>query len=63
VLSTESKVTGTVANETALQEVARRLFAEADNIEREPGRPSSDPYTKAFGEIIAEKHRKMGLKV
>jgi hypothetical protein len=34
-----------------------------DRIEREPGPPSSDPYQAAFGEIIAEKHRKMGLQL
>jgi hypothetical protein len=39
VLPTEPEVTGTAANETGLQEAARRLFTEADNIEREPGRP------------------------
>ena len=63
VLPIEPKVTETVANEIGLQEAAKRLFTEADNIEREPGRPSSDPYTRAFGEIIAEKYRKMGLKL
>ena len=63
VLPAEPEVSGTAANETTLQEAARRLFTEADNIEREPGRPSSDPYTRAFSEIIAEKHRKMGLKL
>ncbi len=63
VLPTEPEVTGTVANETALQEAAKRLFVEADNSEREPGRPSSDSYKRAFGEIVAEKHRKMGLKL
>jgi hypothetical protein len=40
-----------------------RLFAEADRIEREPGIPSRDPYKAAFDEIIAEKHRKMGLQL
>ena len=38
VLPTESEATGTVADETTLQATAMRLFAEADNIERVPGR-------------------------
>jgi hypothetical protein len=63
VLSPGPEVTRTVANETALQEAAKRLFAKADNIEREPGRPSNDPYKRAFGEIIADKYQKMGLKL
>ena len=56
----------TAANDTdelRLREAAARLFAEADGIERVPGMPSSDPYKAAFGEIIAEKHRKMGLRL
>ena len=54
----------TAANDTdelRLREAAARLFAEADGIERAPGTPSSDPYKATFGDIIAEKHRKMGL--
>ena len=39
VLPTEPEGTGPVANETALQEAAKRLFAKADNVERKPGRP------------------------
>ena len=50
-------------DELRLREAAARLFAEADGIERAPGTPSSDPYKAAFGEIIAEKHRKMGLQL
>ena len=50
-------------NEPRLCETAIRLFAEADCIERAPGTPSSDPYKAIFGEIIAEKHRKMGLQL
>ena len=50
-------------DELRLREAAARLFAEADGIERAPGTPSSDPYKATFGEIIAEKHRKMGLQL
>jgi hypothetical protein len=50
-------------DELRLRAAAARLFAEADSIERAPGTPSSDPYKAAFGEIIAEKHRKMGLQL
>jgi hypothetical protein len=52
-----------VINESRLRETAARLFAEADWIEREPITPSNDPYKAALGKIIAEKHRKMGLKL
>jgi hypothetical protein len=50
-------------DELRLREAAARLFAEADSIERAPGTSSSDPYKAAFGEIITEKHRKMGLQL
>jgi hypothetical protein len=52
-----------VTNEPRLRETAARLFAEADGIEREPGTPNNDPYKAALGEIIAEKYRKIGLKL
>ena len=52
-----------VTNEPQLRETAAQLFAEVDWIEREPGTLSNDPYKAALGEIIAEKHRKMGLKL
>ena len=52
-----------VVNEPRLRETAARLFAEADWIAREPVMPGNDPYKAALGEIIAEKHRKMGLKL
>ena len=63
VLPGTAETTESVTDERRLHEAAARLFAEADRIEREPGTPSSDPYTAAFGEIIAEKHRKMGLQL
>jgi hypothetical protein len=63
VLLGAAATTESVTDERQLREAAARLFAEADRIEREPGTPSSDPYTAAFGEIIAEKHRTMGLQL
>ena len=63
VLPGAADTTDSVPDEGRLREAAARLFAEADCIKREPGTPSSDPYTAAFGEIIAEKHRKMGLQL
>lgn len=63
VLPGEAETTESVADERRLREAAAQLFAEADRLGREPGTPSSDPYTVAFGKIIAEKHRKMGLQL
>ena len=63
VLPAAADIAESVTNESRLRETAARLFAEADCIEREPGTPGSDPYKAAFGGIIAEKHRKMGLKL
>jgi hypothetical protein len=50
-------------DETMLRETAVRLFAEADNIERAPGQTSNDARKTVFGEIVTEKHKKMGLKL
>ncbi len=50
-------------DESRLRETVACLFEEADSLEREPGKQSSDPYEAAFGEIITEKYRKMGLKL
>ena len=63
VLPVAAEPTTRDTDELRLREAAARLFAEADCIERTPGTPSSDPYKAAFGEIIAEKHRKMGLQL
>ena len=63
VLPGAAETTESVTDEQRLREAAAQLFAEADRIERKPGTPSSDPYTATFGEIIAEKHRKMGLQL
>lgn len=46
-----------------LHERAARLLAATDSLQREPGTPSDDPYKKAFAEIVAEKHKKIGLKL
>ena len=63
VLPVAAETREDVTDELRLHASAARLFAEADRIEREPGTPSSEPYKAAFGEIIAEKHRKMGLQL
>lgn len=63
VLPTEAENNKTIAGEAALHQAAVRLFAEADTLERESGKPSRDSYENAFGKAIAEKYRKMGLKV
>jgi hypothetical protein len=47
VLAEEDK-TPSVPGERQLHEIAERLFAETDNLDREPGKPSSDPYKKVF---------------
>ena len=63
VLPVAAETTARGTDELRLREAAAPLFAEADCIERAPGTPSSDPYKATFGEIIAEKHRKMGLRL
>ncbi len=63
ILSQETAATGTLPEEGARRETALSLFTEADNTVREPGKPSHDPLTGAFGEIITEKYRAMGLRL
>jgi hypothetical protein len=46
-----------------LHERATRLLTTTDSLQREPGKPSDDPYKRAFGEIVAEKYKKIGLKL
>jgi hypothetical protein len=58
-VAAETPACGT--DELRLREAAAWLLAEADGTERAPGTPSSDPYKVAFGQIIAEKYKKMGL--
>lgn len=63
ILPAEAEAAEASTDQTTLRETATRLFSEADTLEREPGKPSSDPHEKAFGEIVTEKYRKMGLKL
>jgi len=63
VLPVAAETSVSVTDELQLREAAARLFAEANHIERKPGTPRSDPYKATFSEIIAEKHRKMGLQL
>jgi hypothetical protein len=51
------------SHETMLRETAISLFAEADNIERTPGQTSFDARKAVFGEIVTEKHKKIGLEL
>ena len=46
-----------------LAEALSDLLEEARHVEKETPPPHSDPYEKAFGEIMAEKYRKMGFKL
>ena len=63
VLPQETKGSNAGVDEVTLRETAMRLFAESDNITREPGKPSSDSQENTFDEIVTEKYRKMGLKL
>src|SRR4051812_24999616 len=63
VLPTEAENYTTIPGEAELRQTAGRLFLEADLLEREPGKLSLDSYKTAFGKALAEKYRKMGLKV
>ena len=63
VLPSTGEAANSLPDETALRERAAGLFAEADNMERASGKASSNPHAAAFGQIIAEKYRKMGLKL
>ena len=63
VLPKDAETSAPPADDAALRNIAGRLFSEADNIERTPGRSSNDPHEAAFGEIVIEKYQKMGLKL
>ena len=45
-----------------LDAVIQELFAEADRLEAHPGEASADPHEATFGEIVAEKLKRQGLK-
>jgi hypothetical protein len=63
VLPSSTEAADTLLDEAALRERAVWLFGEADNIERASGKPSNAPHAAVFGQMIAEKYRKMGLKL
>ncbi|ETW95587.1 hypothetical protein [Candidatus Entotheonella palauensis] len=63
VLPEGTENAGAMPGEVRLRETARRLFAEADNVERNPGPAHHKPYKTDVGKIITEKYRKMGLKL
>jgi hypothetical protein len=63
VLPPEAENNKAVPGDAELHQAAVRLFAEADTLERESGKPSQDSYENAFGKVITDKYRKMGLKV
>ncbi len=46
-----------------LHERAAWLLAATDSLQREPGKQSDDPYKISFGDIVAEKHKRRGLKL
>ena len=46
-----------------LQRRAALLFAEADQLKREPGKPLTDPLEAAWAQGVEEKARRMGLKL
>ena len=63
VLPEDAEASALAPDDTALRDIAQRLFSEADNIERALGRASTDPHEVAFDEIVTEKYRKIGLKL
>ncbi|MGE0825628.1 MAG: hypothetical protein AB7G75_02805 [Candidatus Binatia bacterium] len=50
-------------DEAELRATAIQLFAESDDITREPGKPRSDSQENTFDKIVTEKYQKMGLKL
>src|SRR5438270_10089755 len=64
VLVLPDETDDSVALEQArLRQVAHELFAEADSLERQPGKPFSNPEEAQVAEMIAAKHRRNGLQV
>src|SRR5262245_18501658 len=53
ILPPEAEATAASTDQTTLRETAMRPFAEADAIEREPGKPRSDLHEKACRAISA----------
>ncbi|HET6384887.1 MAG TPA: hypothetical protein VFJ58_15950 [Armatimonadota bacterium] len=51
------------SNQPALRERLQELLAEADRITREPGKPGGDRYEEILQETLAEKYRRIGLKL
>jgi hypothetical protein len=45
----------------SLADTLGSLIEEARHVQREPPVPETDPYKQAFGEILKEKYRRMGL--
>lgn len=58
----EAKDTGK-AVQTELHRKLERLFEEADNTVREPGKPLTDPFEATWAAGVEEKARKMGIKL
>lgn len=63
VLPEEPEALASPPEDATLRNIAAQLFSEADNIERTPGRISTDPHEVAFDEIVTEKYQKIGLKL
>jgi len=51
------------ASQPDYDSVLAELFAAADNLVAEPGKPHSDPHEAQVSRLIAEKFRKQGLDV
>ena len=60
--ATSSQALSDEDEQDRLRALSEKLFAEADAIERTPG-TFSDPHKAQVSDMIAEKHRKMGMRV
>ena len=63
VLSEEMDAAADTSDETRLQDTAKRLFLEADDVEQMPDKESGELHKDDFGKAVTEKHRRMGLKL
>ena len=63
IMPDEYERTSTNGTGETLDKALASLLEEADRIRREMPVPHTDPHKIAFGEIIAEKYRKMGFKL